>query len=174
MSRTILISSLLVLATSIGCASYRFGSEALFPANVRTVYIPMVRNETFRQDLGPRLAEALADEVQRQTPYRVVGNPSADTILRCTVTGQNKVILTEAASDDPRALDSAITVAASWTTRDGRPLMQNSVAMSESDSIGFSQSSRFVPEAGQSIETANQEAVDRLAKRIVSQMEARW
>ncbi|MEM0925128.1 MAG: LPS assembly lipoprotein LptE [Planctomycetota bacterium] len=172
------LATLLLSATSlilaVGCASYRFGSDALFPANLRTVYIPAVRNETFRHEIGPQLHEAIVREVQLQTPYTVVGHPGADSILRCTVTAQSKVILTESASDDPRALDAAVSVAANWTTRDGRRLMQNSIAMLDADSIGFSQSQRLVPEAGQSIQSALQESVDQLAKRIVSQMEARW
>ncbi|WP_353620745.1 LPS assembly lipoprotein LptE [Rhodopirellula sp. JC639] len=138
------------------------------------MHIPVVRNETFRHDLGPQLTDALVREVERRTPYKVVSNPNADSVLRCSISGQSKAVLTETSSDDPRALDSAITVGATWTSRDGRRLMQNSLASVDQDSIGFSQSVRFVPEAGQSIDTANQEAIDRLARRIVSQMESRW
>ena len=157
-----------------GCASYQFGSAALYPTGIRTVHIPVVRNETFRHDLGPQLTDALVREVERRTPFKVVSNPNADSVLRCTINGQSKVVLTETSSDDPRALDTAISVATTWNSRDGRRLMQNSLATIDSDSTGFSQSVRFVPEAGQSIDTANQEAIDRLARRIVSQMESRW
>ena len=51
--------------------------------------------------------------------------------------------------------------------------MQNRVTLG-GDQSGFGQSIRFVPEAGQSFDTATQDAIDRLARRIVSQMEARW
>ena len=157
-----------------GCASYQFGSDALFPNKIRTIHIPVVRNETFRHDLGPQLTEALVREVERRTPYKVVSNPNADSTLRCNIQAQTKAVLTETSSDDPRALDSGITVATTWTSRQGLRLMQNSVASGDSDSIGFSQSVRFVPEAGQSIDTANQEVIEQLARRIVSQMESRW
>ena len=157
-----------------GCSAYQFGAEALYPRDIRTVHIPVVRNESFRHDLGPQLTDALVKEVERRTPYKVVSNPNADSVLRCNITAQSKVVLTETSSDDPRALDSAITVGATSTARDGRRLMQNSLASVENDSTGFSQSVRFVPEAGQSIDTANQEAINQLARRIVSQMESRW
>lgn len=157
-----------------GCASYQFGSAALYPAGIRTVHIPVVRNETFRHDLGPQLTEALVAEVERRTPYKVVSNPYADSVLNCEIVSQSKAVLTESSSDDPRALDSTITVVTSWTSRGGQRLMQNSMASVDSDVIGFSQSTRFVPEAGQSIDTANQEAVELLARRIISQMESRW
>jgi hypothetical protein len=40
--------------------------------------------------------------------------------------------------------------------------------------IAFGQDARFVPEAGQSIDSATQAAIENLAQRIVSQMELRW
>jgi hypothetical protein len=42
--------------------------------------------------------------------------------------------------------------------------------------IDFSvaQSADFTPEGGQSVATAHQEAIQRLAEQIVSQMESRW
>jgi hypothetical protein len=36
------------------------------------------------------------------------------------------------------------------------------------------QGSRFVPEAGQSVQTAIQDTIEDLADRIVAQMEVRW
>lgn len=157
-----------------GCASYQFGAAALYPQNIRTVHVPVVRSESIRPDLGVQLTEALVEEIERRTPYEVVSTPAADSVLRCNIIAQSKTVLTETATDDPRALDSAISVAVTWNARDGRRLMQNSLASLDVDSTGFSQSVRFVPEAGQSIDTANQEAIERLARRIVSQMESRW
>jgi hypothetical protein len=40
--------------------------------------------------------------------------------------------------------------------------------------MSFGQNSRFVPEGGQSVATATQESIEKLAARIVSQMEMRW
>ncbi len=171
---TTAVCVLCLISMLTGCASYRFGSAALYPPGIRTVHIPIVQNETFRHDLGPQLTEALVREVERRTPYKVVSTPYADSVLQCTITGQSKVVLTETSSDDPRALDTAVSVGASWTSRDGQRLMQNSISNLDSDQTGFSQSVRFVPEAGESIDTANQRAIDQLARRIVSQMESRW
>ena len=81
---------------------------ALFPSGVRTVHIPVVQNETFRHDLGVRLTEALVREVEQRTPYKVVSNPNADTVLRCNITGESKDVLSETENDDPRALDASV------------------------------------------------------------------
>ena len=83
-------------------------------------------------------------------------------------------MLTEKDSDDPRALDSVIAVQAMWTSRSGELLMQNSIVPTANLGISFGQDSRFVPEAGQSIDSATQVAIENLAQRIVSQMEMRW
>jgi hypothetical protein len=40
--------------------------------------------------------------------------------------------------------------------------------------VNISQTASFVPEGGQSMATAQQEAIQRMAEQIVGQMEAPW
>ena len=171
-------SLLLLLVASVlactGCASYRYGAASLFRPGIRTVHVPVVRNETFRHDLGVRLTEALVRKIEARTPYKVTGDPNADSVLQCRVVREGKRVLTETKTDDPRALDAAITVRANWFSRNGEVLMQNSIVPTGQFAIDFGQDSRFVPEAGQSIDTATEAAIEKLADRIVSQMEFRW
>lgn len=175
-ARSLLVMGLLVMPLLVGsgCAAYRFGSASLFRPGIRTVHVPVVRNDTFRHDLGVRLTEALVREIERRTPYKVTGDPAADSTLTCRVVSEVKRVLTETDTDDPRALDAAVTVRATWIGRQGELLMQNSVVPTGDLAILFSQDARFVPEAGQSIGSATQEAIEELAGRIVSQMEMRW
>lgn len=172
-----MIAVLLLLAASgitSGCAPYRFGSASLFPPGIRTVHVPVVRNDTFRHDLGIRLTEALVREIELRTPYKVTGDPNADSVLNCRFVSESKNVLTETDSDDPRALNAAVAVRASWINRRGELLMQNSIIPEGDGAIAFAQEARFVPEAGQSVDTATQAAIVDLAQRIVSQMELRW
>ncbi len=166
--------ALLILPLLFGCASYRFGNASMFRSGIRTVHVPVARNDTFRHDLGVRLTEALVREIDRRTPYKVTGDPNADSTLTCRVVGESKRVLAEADTDDPTALDAAVAVQATWASRGGELLMQNSVIPTPDLAILFGQDARFVPEAGQSIDTATQEAIEDLAERIVSQMEMRW
>ncbi|MEM9826767.1 MAG: LptE family protein [Planctomycetota bacterium] len=158
----------------VGCTPYHFGAASLFPPGIRTVYVPAIRNETFRHDLGPQLAEAITMEIERRTPYKVVGHAGADTQLQCVVTSESKQVLTETQGDDPRGLDLVLTVRTAWTDRLGNTLMQNSVIPTTGGVIGVGSQSRFVPEAGQSTGTASVRLVDDIAQQIVSQMESRW
>lgn len=163
-----------LLCASTGCAAYRFGPTSMFRPGIRTVHVPAVRNDTFRHDLGARLSEALVKEIERRTPYKVSCDPNADSTLTCRVVNEGKRVLTETDTDDPRALDAAVSVRATWTSRGGEMLMQNNVIPTEDLAITFGQDARFVPEAGQSIDSATQDAIEKLAARIVSQMEIRW
>ena len=163
-----------VAVSSVGCAAYRFGSASMFRPGIRTVHVPMVRNDTFRHDLGVRLSEALVKEIELRTPYKVTGDPNADSTLTCRIVNETKRVLTESDNDDPIALDSALTARATWISRSGELLMQNSVVPSGDLAISFGQDARFVPEAGQTIDSATQVAIEDLAERIVSQMEVRW
>lgn len=164
----------LACSTTTGCAPYQLGNAALFPPNIRTVHVPIVRDSTFRHDLGVRLTEAIIREIELRTPYKVTADPTADSVLRCEVFGETKRVLTETNEDFPRALDAAIQVRASWTDRSGRLLLSNSIVPTGDLAVLFSQDERFVPEAGQSVDTAMQKAIEDLAGRIVSQMESRW
>ncbi|QDT09565.1 LPS assembly lipoprotein LptE [Stieleria marina] len=162
------------LTSAGGCASYQYGNDALFPVGVTTVHVPIVQNDTYRHSLGPQLSEAIVKEIQDRTNYVVTGDPNADSTLRVRIVAESKRVLTEASTDDPRALDAAVSVRADWVSRNGQPLMQNSLIPMSDTAISFGQNIRFVPEAGQSVDTAMQQAIDQLAARIVSQMEMRW
>ena len=172
--KALLIPLLVCAMSATGCRSYQFGADALFPNSIQTVYVPIVRNDTYRHDLGVRLTEALVREIERRTPYKVTGDPNADSTLACHIVAESKLVLTETDSDDPRALDSMVSVKATWTNRQGQLLMNNSVVPSDDPAIIFGQDVRFIPEAGQSIDTASQRVIENLAERIVSQMEMRW
>lgn len=167
-------SSIIPLLLVTGCASYQFGSRSLFREDVRTVYVPVARNETFRHDLGPRLTEAVIRQIELRTPYKVTGDPAADSTLTIQVSRETKQVLTRAGTNEPRALDAVASAVISWTDRYGNPILQNQQVIEASLATELTQGSRFVPEAGQSMETALQATIDDLADQIVSQMELRW
>lgn len=159
---------------NFGCTPYQFGARSLYCEDIRTVYVPVAKNDTFRHDLGVRLTEAVIRQVESRTPYKVTGDPNADSTLSLRFTSESKRVLTESLSDDPRALDALVTVQAAWVDRRGNPLMQNRLAVGGNLATEFVQGDRFVPEAGQSVETSLQASIEDLAERIVSQMEKRW
>ncbi|MBL8871346.1 MAG: hypothetical protein JNK90_16325 [Planctomycetaceae bacterium] len=159
---------------SSGCMSYRVGNQTLYRSDVKTVFIPMIRNDSFRPDLGVRLTEAIQKQIELRTPYKIVTRESADSTLTCRITGDTKRVITETNTDEPRALEEIVNVEAVWIDRRGMVLMENRFLPPGETSLLFTRSVDFVPEAGQTLVSAQQRAIERLADIIVSQMEMRW
>ena len=163
-----------IVATVSGCAGYQLGNQSLYRNDVRTVYVPVIRNDSFRNDLGVRLTEAVQKAIEERTPFKVTGDPAADSVLTCRVISDSKQVLTETDTDEPRALDNSISIEAAWVNRQGLVLMENRILPADQLALFFQQSSRMVPEAGQTSATAFQNVVDDLADQIVNQMQVRW
>ena len=72
---------LLLLGWLSGCAGYQIGNQSLYPPDIHTVYVPMFESKSFRRDLGERLTEAVAKEIELKTPFKVVNDPNADSVL---------------------------------------------------------------------------------------------
>lgn len=168
------IALALIVTLGGGCAGYQVGNASLYNPDIRTIYVPIVRNDAWRHNLGVQLTEAIQKEVELRTPYKVIGNPNADSTLTCRVTSQTKRTVTEARTDEPRAVETLVTVELTWTDRRGNLLMENRFVPQGELAFYFIQGVDFVPEGGQSMATAQHRAVELLASQIVSNMESRW
>jgi hypothetical protein len=158
----------------IGCASYRMGSETLYAPDVQTVYVPMIESESFRRDLGERLTEAVDKEIELKTPFKVVGTPDADSILSVRLVSDTKRVTIENPNDDPRAVEVNMLAEVTWLNRRREPLRLPSTLILPPELLPFNQTASQLPEAGLSITTVQQQAIERLAQQIVSTMEEQW
>jgi hypothetical protein len=157
-----------------GCAPYRIGTHSLYSCDIRTVYVPVFESNSFRRGLGERLTEAVQKEIERRTPYKVVGSPNADSILTGRILTEIKGVSVEVSTDEPRELQYYFTLQLDWKDKDGvelQPMQPVPVPMSL---VTVFNSNAFYPELGQSITTAEQETIDQLARQIVGFMEAPW
>ena len=166
--------SLLLLLFFAGCAGYQIGNQSLFPQEVHSVYVPVFKSNSFRRNLGERLTEAVIKEIQKVTPYKIRDEAHADTILSGAIIQETKTVLIPALSGDAREVQTAISVQVSWADR-------NHIAMREVKNVPLppeiadvSGTTNLVPEVGQSIATAQQEAICRVAQQIVGLMEKPW
>ncbi len=166
--------SSLILLLTLGCAPYQIGNGTLYPADIQTVYVPMFESESFRRDLGERLTEAVQKEIEVKTPYKVVATPSADSILSGRITSDTKHTLVKNKFDDPREVEMGLTVEVHWLNRKGDLIGQAGTIPIPSTLTEVSETATLVPEYGQSITTAQQQAIQRLATQIVGMMEAPW
>jgi hypothetical protein len=157
-----------------GCAAYRMGSDTLYAPDIQTVYIPMIEAESFRRDLGERLTEAVAKEVELKTPFKVVGSPEADSILSVHLVSETKRVIVENPNDDPRSIEINMLAEVSWLNRRREPLRLPTTMVLPPELLPVNQTAALLPEVGLSVAQSQQQAIERLAQQIVSTMEEQW
>lgn len=167
------IALLIVLMALSGCAGYQIGNQSLYPAHIRTVYVPMFDSSSFRRNLGERLTEAVQKEIELKTPYKVVNDPNADSVLSGRIVGESKRLVVGSRTGDPREIQVDLRVEVSWMDRFGGALRQPE-SFQIPPEIDVGASSNVVAEVGQSVAVAHQQAITRLAEQIVALMEAPW
>lgn len=166
---------LVLLAAAVGgCAPYRLGVQSLYSCNVRTVYVPVFESDSYRRNLGERLTEAVQKEIERRTPYKVVGSPDADSVLTGRILTEAKGVSVEAPTDEPRELQYYFTIRVNWIDRNGVEVQSMQPIPLPNSFVQVFANTQFYPEVGQSISTSQQEAIDQLARQIVGLMEAPW
>ncbi|MCC7476135.1 MAG: hypothetical protein IT425_12125 [Pirellulales bacterium] len=157
-----------------GCLGYQVGSGTLYAPDVATVYVPMIDSDSYRRDLGERLTEAVIKEIELKTPYKVVSTPDADSVLSARLIRDTRRTIVKNAYDDPRVSENGMSAQVTWLNRRRLPIgPAQSIAMPP-ELIGMEGSANLIPEAGQSVSTAQQQAIERLAQQIVGTMEAPW
>lgn len=159
--------SICVSAACVGCAGYQVGTGSLFRSDVRTVHVPIFKNNTFRRAFGERLTEAVVKEIESRTPYKVTSLANADSVLEGVVLSEQKRVVGEDANDQPLDLRVSLEVVVTWNNRLGQPLMQRI-------SLTVLEGANLIPESGQTMVVVQQEVIERIARQIVGQMEASW
>ena len=159
-------SGLLLLVFASGCAGYQLGIGTLHRPEIRTVHVPVFESDSLRRFLGERLTEAVIKEVEVQTPYKVVGSPDADSVLVGRVVDERRRVIGETKNDDARIIGTDLIVTINWYDRRGEALMPESSFAVAPLTFFTASSGDFVPEAGQSLATAHQESIERIARRL--------
>jgi hypothetical protein len=157
-----------------GCVGYQVGAGSLYAPDVATVYVPMIDSDSYRRDLGERLTEAVVKEIEEKTPYKVVNTPNADSILSARLLTDTRRTLVENAFDDPRVSETEIRAEVAWLNRRRLPIAPAQTLAIPPELVAMSQTSNIITEAGFTVATSQQEAIERLAQQIVATMEAPW
>lgn len=163
-----------VLIALAGCAGYQIGSQSLYPAHIRTVYVPMFESTSFRRNMGERLTEAVQKEIELKTPYKVVNDPNADSVLTGRIVGETKRVVIRSRTGDAREVQVNLQVEVSWIDRWGEVIRQGEPIPLPPEATDVGAAVNVIPEVGQSVAVAHQQAVSRLAEQIVALMEAPW
>ena len=157
-------------AALCGCG-YQFGHLA--DPTVRSVAVPTFSSVADRRGLELQLTEAVVQQIQTRTPFRIAHEENADTVLRGRIVGVRKRGLSRSLTGDPREVEFAPAVEVTWEDRRGQVLGTRSVPIA-ADVVPVLSTGTQAVELGQTRATAYQEAVDRLARQVVDLMELPW
>jgi RNase P/RNase MRP subunit p29 len=179
MHRCRFLVCLAVLVTGMaGCATYRFGNNTLYATNVRTIYVPVFQCDSFRTtpaiDIGERLTEAVCKEIEKRTPFKVVGSEdAADSVLTGRVVADTKRMVVESPTDQSRQVEMNYQVLVTWADRGGTVIAAGDVPLPAA-TVDVGQAASLVPEFGRSVASTQQEAIIKLAQQVVGLMEEPW
>ena len=169
--RTTCIGLWLALLTTSGCG-YTVGAP--FSPEIRSVHVPIFNSGSNRRFLEYQLTEAVQKQIQQRSHFRLVKEDEADTRLTGRIIDLRKSALGQTRNSDARELQVNLLVEVTWEdVRTGKILRQQRVPLPP-EMLQLAAQAEFAPEVGQSLATADQTAINRLARNIVDMMETPW
>ena len=156
-----------------GCASgekgsgYTFGST--YDDSIRTISVPIFKNDTLERGLELTLAESLNKQIRSKTPWALARSGKSDTTLVGVITAFH---LSELSQSPWTGLvqEQLVRVTVNFEWRDNRT---GDIIVARN---GFAASSTFVPQrgVGERIEHGEREAIEELASDIIAQLRENW
>ena len=112
----------LLAVTILGCerTNPRVGytSRSLFDTSIKSVQVNIFSSKEFRRGLEFDLAEALVKRIETDTPYKVLKDSQADTILEGQIMSVSQDVLAdEYRSDLPAEKQQQMAVLCTWKDR---------------------------------------------------------
>ncbi len=170
----------IVLSGLVGCAAltllstgcgYSTDREAHFRTSnankdrIQTVAVDIFGSKEFRRDLELQLTEALAKRIEAETPFKLAKKQYADTIL----TGEVQDVRQGTLGRDFREVKPRETAATLIVSFQWKDLRTGEVLV---DRPSFVQTVDYIRPEGEDFYHAMQRACDRMAERIVEEMES--
>jgi hypothetical protein len=91
-----------------------YTTKPLYPCHIRTVYVPIFKNRTYRRGIEFDLTRAVVREIEAKTPYKVVSTSGADTELSGTIISLNKLVINRDQLNEIREAETTLTVEIIW------------------------------------------------------------
>ena len=161
---SVLISTCVALSTA-GCGGYHWSTT--YRPEYKTVAVPIFVNKDYQWGVEFSLTKALVNEIEANTPYKVVPRDRADTILEGEILQVGVNTLSEdSRSAIPQEQLLSITVNFTWKDlRTGRILVSRR---------GWEQTATYYPTLGEGRFVGTQAAAEKLALAIVHELESDW
>lgn len=131
---------------------------------VRRLAVPEFRNDTFplRREFGKDLTRSVRQELELRTDYELVASSAADAILKGRVISVRERVLTEGPLDRIEESSLTVVVDVQLVRRgDGAVLAERRLT----------DNADFAVIGGETAEDARQEAIAKIAARVVASLE---
>ena len=163
------LAATVLLAAVAGCAYTP--SPALLPAHLKTIAIPVFRNETTEYALEQAITQAVIDRFVADNHLRVVGEREANAVLRGSITQYKNSIFGFTSGETSE--EYRVTISVSVTLKDQ---VKNRELWSEPNLVKYS--NYFVVDVpGQPARTeldGRQEAIAKIAEEILARTTQGW
>jgi hypothetical protein len=178
-SRRRVIFAVAALLAALGGCGYKGGGDSssssssgyhwrsTYRQDVRTIAVPIFKNNDFQRGVEFALSKAVVNQIEANTPYKVVPRERADTILE----GEIVAVKVNTLSKDSRAgvpQDQLLDIIVDFTWKDlktGRILVARR---------GMEKTASFHPTLGEGRATGTQVATEKLALAIVQELQSDW
>ena len=156
----------------LNCANkpeFGYSSQSLYPLEFKSISVQIFENKTMNLHIEMLLADALVKEIQYRTPYRIMNDSAADTLLKGSITD---ITLDAINQSNNTGLDNEVlikvTVDFEWLN-----LASNQHIVGKKN---FMSDAIFIPSrpSSEPIEMGQFAVVQQLARDIVDQMQASW
>ena len=153
-----------LLFISLGSCGY--SSKSLLRSNVRSIYVPIFDNNTFRRGYEFDLTKAVRDQILLRTHLSIVDKDEADSILFGKISSVNENVIIEDTKDNLVESQVSIGVDIRWVDkRTGRKIVERK---------NIKNPTEFIVRRNETLSSASNEAFVRVAQSIVEAMEEDW
>ena len=153
-----------LLFISLGSCGY--SSKSLLRSNVRSIYVPIFDNNTFRRGYEFDLTKAVRDQILLRTRLNIVDKDEADSILFGKVSSVNENVIIEDTKDNIVESRVSIGVDIRWVDkRTGRTIIERK---------NIKRPTEFIVRRNETLTSASSEAFVGVAQSIVETMEEDW
>lgn len=165
----VLLAPVLLLAACASDPSQGYSFSAARKSSVRTISVPVFQNTTFSRGVETELTNAIVQEIQRTTQWKVVSGRTAQTVLSGTLTSSDLRPLSTSSSTG-LVLEQGVELTVDFEWRDsgsGEVLIARK---------GFKSLQSFVPSrgTGERLELGQHAAVQELARAMVNELRSAW
>ena len=152
-----------------GCGPYTMKSQ--YRPGIKTVFVPIWTRgkDVYRRGVEMRLTEALQKRIELNTPYKVASKARADTELSGKIDRIDQQVLSRNPETGlPREKEITFHLSFTWKDlRSGKVLVEHT---------NFRVADTYIPDQPfrEGFFQGSESVINRLARRIVEEMEADW